>query len=297
MAKKIDQQKLAEIEFHGCAGITLICIQAIVRLFHYGNHISKAMLLSHLGPNSGTHCFLLTINYDSIVAIKSGFSSGYGGEGCKGLSTALQLLMRHNTKIEEYSVNQDVIERIDKSCLLNSDLEKLESSIPIAPYRYHDYVYNLQGTSSYSNEHLKKVYPLVVPLSIIDTRLVDLALELTENPGESVLTGYRRLEDIVRERTGLSGEGGNKLFSKAFQDDESKLYWPDLDNAELKGRALLFTGVYMAYRNKRAHKELDSSQEEIVREFLLLNELYVLESSAILRPSASDEINKIGVKS
>ena len=48
---------------------------------------------------------------------------------------------------------------------------------------------------------------MVVPFAIVDGRLVDLALSFWEEPDHRLVTGYRRLEDIVRERTGLQEHG------------------------------------------------------------------------------------------
>ena len=41
-----------------------------------------------------------------------------------------------------------------------------------------------------------------------------------------------------------------------------------------------FTGSYMAFRNARAHREKDENLVHQYREFLLINELYLLESEA-----------------
>ena len=51
-----------------------------------------------------------------------------------------------------------------------------------------------------------------------------------------------------------------------------------MDKSEKVGRINLFTGTYMAYRNARAHKE--NPKTELLAEFLLLNQLYLLESEA-----------------
>jgi hypothetical protein len=87
-----------------------------------------------------------------------------------------------------------------------------------------------------------------------------------------------RLEDIVRARTGLS-ESNTKLFSRAFGGKAPLLTWPVLDENEHSGRLNLFTGVYMAYRNPRAHQE--KPQSERLAEFLLLNQLFRLEEEAV----------------
>jgi hypothetical protein len=115
-----------------------------------------------------------------------------------------------------------------------------------------------------------------------------LAISFWDGPDDKLLTGYRRLEDIVRKRTGIDEHGVN-LFSQSFVIDAAKLGWKDIDNSEQKGRGLLFTAAYMAYRNRRAHQELNEYAHHQLAEFLLLNHLYILEkeSSESSREEAS----------
>lgn len=268
-------KSLAGIQYHGTAGISQECKRAIVNLLQHPEKVLEAKLLSC----KGTHSFLLKIEYDDLVAIKSGFSSGYRGEGPSALAVSLQLLREHNVDIDEYQVDQSLIERLDQSCLTIQDLEKIEKTQPVRPSRWFEYVHdNPPGnTSSLIHE-----FPQVIPYAIIQPRLIDLARQFFDQPDNSILSGFRRLEDIIRERT-KETEHGTKLFSKAFQGEESILYWKDIDPGEQQGRAQLFTGTYMAYRNKRAHKEPTQETGECLQEFLLLNHLYILENKALLR--------------
>uniref|UniRef100_UPI0040485D1B hypothetical protein n=1 Tax=Rheinheimera sp. TaxID=1869214 RepID=UPI0040485D1B len=88
----------AGIEYYGTAGITARCLRALSMAIQAGDKIEKAYLLSDFDTKSGcgTHCFLLFTEFGDPIAIKSGFASGYGGEGPRGLSSALQILIRHN---------------------------------------------------------------------------------------------------------------------------------------------------------------------------------------------------------
>ena len=94
------------------------------------------------------------------------------------------------------------------------------------------------------------------------------------------MLGYRRLEDIVRKRTGLDQHGA-KLFSQAFNPTGGALTWNAVDDGERAGRMQLFTGTYSAQRNRRAHVEMGSHAEELLTEFLLLNHLYRLEKDSV----------------
>jgi hypothetical protein len=62
-------------------------------------------------------------------------------------------------------------------------------------------------------------------------------------PDDSILTGFRRLEDIVRKR--LPPDAPNvRLFAQAFQSEKSTLVWKDVESGEQIGRGQLFTGAY-----------------------------------------------------
>ena len=125
-------------------------------------------------------------------------------------------------------------------------------------------------------------FPPVIPYGIIDSRIADLALGFWQNPDDRILTAYKRLEDIIRTRTGLKGHG-TKLFSKAFSGETAQLYWKDIDDGEKTGRANLFTGAFMAHRNPLAHRETKNYPDQQLTESLLLNtSLSAGEGSAIL---------------
>jgi hypothetical protein len=48
--------------------------------------------------------------------------------------------------------------------------------------------------------------------SVIGGRLADLAMRFFENADDSIMTGFRRLEDLIRQRTGLwSGPSKNQV--------------------------------------------------------------------------------------
>ena len=282
--KALNIEDLAGIEYYGSAGITARCLTVLTMAIQAGDDvISRAFLLSDVDSSSkcGTHCFLLWPESSDPIVIKSGFASGYPGEGPRGLSSALQALIRHNIDIEEYAVDANFIQRVDSSCLTLVDLAMFETVQPIRPARYYDYILLSDDLRSYDDNLVKSLFVKNVPFSIIDNRIMDLAIDLLNNPDANLMTCYRRLEDIIRERTSLDGESGSKLFSQAFLSSNAPLYWPELPEAEAKGRAALFTGVYMAYRNSRAHKENETTIDDAIREFLMINQLFILENEAL----------------
>lgn len=272
---------LAGIEYAGISGSSKDCQDAVLRLIQFGTRILRVAILSA----ARDHCLLLTINEGDPIAIKSGFASGYDGEGPRRFSYVLQMLESHGAEIEEYEVDSEFLERLDRSALTTDDLEFLEHSKSRRPSRWRDYIDEKHFEQSRKGTLWHDEFPPVIPFAAIDTRIMDLALEFWRNPDNSLLGGYRRLEDIVRERTGIAHHG-TKLFSQAFNPDGGALTWKDADEGERAGRMQLFTGTYSAHRNPRAHREPRDRSAALLREFLLLNHLYVLEKDAILNPEA-----------
>ncbi|MGH8502689.1 MAG: TIGR02391 family protein [Gammaproteobacteria bacterium] len=223
----------------------------------------------------------MTLGEYDFVAVKSGFGSGYVGEGSRGFSYVLQLLYAHRIEMEEVEVSKDVLNRLDDSALTHGDVEVIRSSHPIRPQRWVDYIFE----DDWERRHEGRMwyrFPPVIPLSLVDSRIADLAMDFWKNPDDALLKGYRRLEDIVRERTGID-EHGTKLFSRAFSGSASPLYWTTGDANEHAGRCNVFIGTYMSFRNRRAHREVGPNENEDLFEFLLLNSLFRLESEAVER--------------
>jgi hypothetical protein len=281
--------KPAAIEYAGIGGSSKDCQDAVLRFIQFGDQITRVAIVSC----SRDHCLLLTREGGDQVAIKSGFASGYGGEGPRRFSYVLQVLDSHGAEIEEYDVPQEFLDRIDDSALTQSDLEVLEQARPYRPSRWHDYVDERHFEDARKGTLWHHEFPPVVPFALVDARIMDLALEFWTGPDNSLLVGYRRLEDIVRERTGIE-QHGTKLFSRAFDPVSSPLKWKNIDDGERVGRMQLFTGTYGAHRNRRAHRELRAHSEELLAEFLLLNHLYRLEREAILTEPVKNEVPQQG---
>lgn len=262
------------LQYVGRAGISADCLDAILRILQFGDTINKAWLLTH----ENRHCFLLHINERFWVAVKSGFGSGYGGEGPKTLAMALQILDLHGAEIEEYEVKWAVMDRLDRSALRSADIEALFKAEPVRPQRWNDYVLGGEGVLDIA-EHLWRKLPPVIPFGILDGRLADLALDFFNRPDETLMKGFRRLEEAVRSHAQVDGHGA-KLFRKAFDPQKGVLVWQGLTPAETESRLNLFSASFGACRNPRAHKEIKSSRRDQVSEFLLLNMLFRMEREA-----------------
>jgi len=127
----------AGIEYVGQPGISKECKDAVLRLLQFGDRVTHVRILS----SSNYHCLLLRLNVGYLVAVKSGFSSGYLGEGSRTFSYVLELLDAHGADIEEYIVPAEVIGRLDSSSLTAGDLNTLDAAKPVRPLRWPHYVF------------------------------------------------------------------------------------------------------------------------------------------------------------
>jgi uncharacterized protein (TIGR02391 family) len=286
---------LAGIQYVGSQGDSKLCVEAIRRLVQVGERTTSALLLSA----ERRHAFLIKFEREGSVVVKNGFSSGYRGTGPTSLADALSVLQAAQIDVEEVAITAEMMERLGVSALTNDDIDFIDAARPIRPSCWYDYVYAIYGAKEQGNSVWCRFAP-VIPWGILDERLVDLALLFRYTPDKSIMDGFRRLEDQVRERTGLD-EHGARLFSLAFAGDDSLLVWKKvapmqatkqdlLDKGERAGRAQLFTGAYQAFRNPRAHRTPNDSEAEALAELLVLNQLFLLERSAEKRsvPTADD---------
>lgn len=263
------------VDYLGNIGITDTCLFSLYNLIQTHADLSYALLLT----NDQTHAFILKDLTENYYIIRAGFTSGYSGEGPKGLAKALTILRKHQIDTEEVLVPTKLFNRLNSSSLSDQDIDFIFQQKIIRPIRLHDYIYPFENEVAQTNKS-KRYYPLELPYSIIDDRIFDLALLFKQDPDSALTKAYKRLEDIVRTRTGIR-EHSTKLFAQAFQGENALLTWDVPDSAEIKGRINLFTGAYMAFRNARAHREKDENLIHQYREFLLINELYLLEAEAI----------------
>jgi hypothetical protein len=266
----------AGIEYVGVAGISKECQDAVLRFIQFGTRITHVRILSA----KRRHCLLLTLEGGDQVAVKSGFATGYGGEGPRRFSYVLQILDSHRATIIEYDAGHSLLEKIDDSALTKSDLRRVKKMRHVRPSRWHDYVSESDFERARKGTLWCEEFPAVVPFALIDSRIIDLALDFWNGPDNNLLLGYRRLEDIVRDRTAIE-QHGTKLFLHAFNPGDGVLTWEHINDGERVGRMQLFTGTYGAHRNRRAHRELRIHPEELLAEFLLLNHLYRLERDAV----------------
>jgi hypothetical protein len=266
---------LAGISYLGLAGISSSCLKAIMSILVFGDDIRNATIVT----SNYTHCFLLEVETYDFVAVKSGFSSGYAGEGPSALELVLRLLYQRQVPIREVFVDAELINRLDMSSLTSVDVKYiLDDKNFRRGSQWIDYM-ERNGAKHPLNFGIWRSFPDVIPYAQIDLRIYDIALQFSFEPDVALLNGYRRLEGFVKKRTGLT-ESGSKLFAQAFQGNSPKLTWTSVDQAEINGRGSLFSAAYMAFRNPRAHKEPGKDSSWDFSEFMILNTLFRLEAQA-----------------
>lgn len=278
----IPKQQLAAIQYIGVARVTAPCKRSVMDLVQSGKAVRFVKILTHTQKTTTSHALLLGIDEIDQIAVKTGFTSGYTGEGPSGFSFVLKLFEAYKFEVEEYEVGNDMLTRLDNSALTIDDLSEINKMDPIRPIRWDDYVIRKDIWAPVTEEIEWNRFAPLMPLSILDARIADLAIHFWSNPDDKIFTAWRQLEDLLRKRLG-STEHSAKLFAQAFQGESAKLEWAGLDNGEAIGRGQLFTSAYLAHRNPRAHKNLQESPQEQLREFLLINHLYCLEASATPR--------------
>ena len=69
--------------------------------------------------------FIFTLGDKHLVAVKSGFASGYVGEGSTGLSAVFSLLQQYRVPFAAVEVNQGLLDRLDNNCLTDEDLDEV----------------------------------------------------------------------------------------------------------------------------------------------------------------------------
>lgn len=279
----LGSSELAVAQYVGSHLTTKSCLDAISRLLASSAWIEKVRLLSA----GRRHGFYLETNEPEPILVRCGFASGYGGEGPAGLAIALHLFERFQFEVEEVVVPPDLLVRLDENRLSVADIEFVVRAKALRPTGIWDY--RDEGLKSRGSPQaaIRSQFKPSVPWSLIDERIVDLALVLQRDPDKAVFEAFRRLESTVAKRAGLPiGTAGKDVFRKAFRGSGACLMWKGLPAGEVEGRAQLFEAAFLAYRNPLAHREEVRRAERAYREFYLVNELFLLEREAI--PAVSD---------
>ena len=266
--------KQANIQYHGDPRTTQSCIDAVARLLQSNERVDSALLLT----SDQHHAFLITISEYQKIIIQAAFASGYGGEGPKGLSRVLQLLRFHKIEIDEVLLPHKIFSKISTCNLTAADLSQIESFNRIRPMRIFDYIYDI---GELTNRQFLETYSSLIPWVCVDERLLDLAIRLDQGEENILILAFCRLEDILKKRCGMQGTSLVEVVNKAFKGASPYLEWKGIKSGERDARVTLFFSIFTAYRNKYAHQEIRYCRNTLIREFMMINELFLLEAEAV----------------
>ena len=271
--KKILERCFMNINFVG-TGYTKASIEAVQRYLLFGDKIDKVFIFSC----EHEHSLVLQIKQTWVI-IKSGFASGYLGEGSKGFAYILALLENYCNDIDEFEVNRKIIQKIEHNSLQEEEIQSILNGKQQSRAHWIDYILDINN-QLYSDFSLWKKFPVQIPYSIVDFRLIKVALNFFDDPDARLNDAYRDLEDILRKKTGENFGFGSDLIKKAFPSSKSSLQWNDCSENENEARRSLFINVYNAYRNRRAHRKENMMHDEYLVEFLAVNHLFRLEAES-----------------
>jgi hypothetical protein len=283
-----------QIEFRGVRGTTQPCLESLASYLQERREKGLAILLSGPADKHGcrSHAFVLTLDDSPELLISDGFSSGYMGEGPRGLISAISILEISGWDINEVRLGEDLFERLCAGLATWDDLGRLckRRRRPIS------HVFDYVPRESLDRDQMRRQWQAVtvnLPLPLIDSRILDIAVQFWMDPDGFLAKAYRRLEDLVRKRSGFNGvnDHGAKLFSKAFGNDKSPLVWR-VDNEDSICYAPLFTATFSGFRNSRAHRDPGlESEHGLALELLQLNQLFILEAQLMERRVSSESEN------
>ncbi|RTY98724.1 TIGR02391 family protein [Flavobacterium sp. RSP49] len=98
----------------------------------------------------------------------------------------------------------------------------------------------------------------------------------SENYSNAILDSIQFVGDLIREKSGLDGDG-NTLIGIAFGGDNPKIKLNNLQTETekniQKGIEQIFRGIYSAYRNPRSHSKLDDNESDANEIIIFVNHL------------------------
>jgi hypothetical protein len=262
-----------EINFVG-NGYTQNSIDAVQRYLLFGDKIDKVFIFSC----NQEHSLVLQIQKTWVI-VKSGFTTGYLGEGPKGFAYILALLRHHCNDIHEFDMHRKIMQKIKSNSLREEDINTILEGRQRSTAHLIDYILDVNDQLD-SDFSLWKKFPVQIPYGLVDPRLIELTFNFFDDPDARLNDAYRKLENILREKTGEKFGFGSVLIKKFFSSQKSALHWESISEKEDEARRNLFTDVYNAYRNRRAHRKEDMPRDEYLEEFLAVNHLFRLEAEA-----------------
>ena len=217
-------EHLLEIRYIGDIG-TFETVNAVRQMLAEGYRPLAGWIISCLDHDgTGEHCIYLESDGRPLV-VTGGLTSGYNGEGARGLATVLCLLREFSCYPTDSGVTRGVLNRARHSALTWSDVSLIKSGgnrPSQAVVRYIEAAYHRP-------DDIWKDCPTSIPWSLLDPRLRQIAYDFHRDPDATLFKAFRLLEDSLRERLGARAfhrDGGHvaNIWNVAFAPEDSPLH-------------------------------------------------------------------------
>lgn len=263
-------QNAPYFEYAGSPQTTQSCIDAFIQYLNSNDSITVMSILSC------NHCHALMLTFgesNRLAFIRSGFTSGYPGEGPKGLAKVFRLAQFFNIQIREFNVNEDWLKKVNYGQVTQADVQGLDQYRSKEPTACYDYLDALP----FKYDDVKGIFNLfkeIIPYSIIDPAISDLLEKFKLNPGETLSNGYKRLEQHLQEKF-KTNSFGTKIFEMFLRPEKANnnIWHDNPSNGICKARYDLFKACFEGFRNERAHNEYVYNEDALF-ELILLNYLF-----------------------
>jgi hypothetical protein len=268
-------------QYLGEYGNTSVCLKAIGLILtstgFYDEHgrdlLPSAVTLvtraQGLLKDTPQHAFVF---WDWILActvVPSGFTSGYPGEGPRGLAYALLMVQAKNIPLYALEINGGMFDRLNQNRLTESDLHDLQKNGRSRTYYPHQYIdTTLSDTNPIKNYALSDPYlsylingaPPRIGWEWLDSEIATKCEELARTDLRSALARSFLIlkERMAKEFEVPSSFDGEVLVNKVF-GAEGILASHEADDAkkkELLAMRDLLVGLFKVFRNKYSHHDV-----------------------------------------
>ena len=165
-----------DVETVGISGNSQDCLDAIATALQFGPRVLSATLVTDSkredrAPHLHAHLFLLATenpDYPRFVIVRSGFTSGYSGEGPSATSAAILLLDSVGIGLDSREVEKGVFERIDAGDVSYEKLRALRDDPSRRGSSPYDYVLERDLLISHQHREWERWVEVRIPRALVN---------------------------------------------------------------------------------------------------------------------------------
>lgn len=278
-------------QYLGIPGNTWSCLHSVRLVLTGGGYYDRdgrellpsgATLITRRQPSTNVteHAFIFwKWLLGSPVVVPAGFSSGYSGEGPRGLALALLMVIAKDITVHEIEVDQGLFTRLNENALTEQDIIYLrdKGSEHVASHNYIDDAltdrdamrlsvqkyapYRIQAKPrirwEWLDAEIAEKCEMLAPPSLKPTGLYTSPPTLAPCLREAFIILKSRLVDKFDVSDSFDGE---QLVNKIFGKSTGILASQALDDAAIKDMAAmrdLLAGLFKVFRHKYAHNDVE----------------------------------------